>query len=159
MVQRHEPVNHKSKPPDDAFWAMVNRPIWDAAVIFYALTTGWLTGLVFGLSWLTSFAVFVCLMYWVNRSENGYDNIHLTGNPMLDIEREMLVATERRRDWRREAERYRLAKMARMEQGQRADLGLALTSRSYSILRQVFIQLLPFKSTFRPRSAAQINPR
>ena len=39
------------------------------ALTFYALATGWLTGLVFGLGWLSNFTVFVCLIYWVNRNE------------------------------------------------------------------------------------------
>ena len=77
---------------------------------------------------------------------------------MLNIEIDILRATERRDDRRREAEQYRLTKAALSQSGQRVRLALALATRHYAVLRQTILRFLPFKTTFRQRQAAEINP-
>jgi len=71
------------------------------------------------------------------------------GVPMLNIELEILLATERRNDRICEASYYRLTKSAQTEQGQRAGLSIALASRSYVILLQAVTRFLPFNAHLR----------
>ena len=48
-------------------------------VIFYVLAIGGIISFVFGLSWLINIAIFACLICWANRNKNGKDAIYLTG--------------------------------------------------------------------------------
>jgi len=50
------------------------------AVIFYVLIIGGLIGFVFGLSWIINIAIFFCLICWANRNKNGTDAIYLPGS-------------------------------------------------------------------------------